>query len=221
MAPTKINFKKFEKGDSITITVSNHGKKETMSGEIFDISQTAKNLILKNGDTGYKCSFSEIKSITLSQKSKFACFKMAIAHFFMFNKAPKRVSRREYWSFILYSFLFAILFGVLSVAIIHSIIPWFIFCGAFYIIFFNLTIKRFHDVGFQGYIVYLLIAGILLWIYRMYQFTTLTTLEEVQAFITRNAPFIQTLNLLMLIQLVITILPGSKDKNKFGEKPRI
>lgn len=152
--------------------------------------------------------------------SKFTCFKMAINHFLMFNKAPKRISRREYWSFILYSILFTIPFGILSVAVIHSMIPWMIFCGVFYIILFTLTVKRFHDVGFQGYIVYLVMLGSLLWYYRIYQFTTLTTFEETQAFITRNAPFAGFLNILMLIQFVITVLPGSRDKNKFGERPR-
>ena len=84
--------------------------------------------------------------------SKFACFKMAINHFFMFNKAPKRISRREYWSFILYSILFAILFSILyglllailfsmsSVTSGYYMIPWRIFCGMFYVIFFTLTI---------------------------------------------------------------------------------
>ena len=152
--------------------------------------------------------------------SKFACFKMAINHFLMFNKAPKRISRREYWSFILYSTLLAIPFGILSGVVFHSIIPWIVFCVVFYIILFTLTIKRFHDVGFQGYIVYLVILGIVLWIYRMYQFTNLTTFEEVQLFIMRQAPFINLLSILTILQFVITLLPGSKDKNKFGEKPR-
>lgn len=215
----KINIQDLQKGNSISITISNKGKKEDVSGKILDIFPDKKNLILRNDNAAYECSFSEIKSITLLKKSKFSCFKMAIAHFFMFNKAPKRISRREYWSFVLYTFLFAILFAILSVAIIHSMIPWLVFCGIFYIILFTLTIKRFHDVGFRGYIVYLVGLGMLLWIYRMYQFTKLTTFEEAQAFINRQAPFVNLLNILMLIQFIITLLPGSKDKNKFGEKP--
>ena len=70
-----------------------------------------------------------------------------------------RASRRDYWMFILFNFIFFIALIILSkiisliylgLGILILLIPWFLYCFIVIIPSFTLTIRRFHDINKSG-----------------------------------------------------------------------
>ena len=71
-----------------------------------------------------------------------------------------RASRRDYWMFVLFNFLFFVLLIILSkiisifsfgLGIITLLIPWFIYCFFIIIPSLTITIRRLHDINKSGW----------------------------------------------------------------------
>lgn len=167
-------------------------------------------------------SNTENKETPVEKISILGIFKMAIKNCVNPRKAPKRASRKEFWTFALITGI--LLFAVLVVIKLnrnYSFLPYYACLELlFYIAIFLLSIRRCHDIGIIALPSYLTLFGnIALLVYS--RISVPKNLFDIPK-ISSNINYFQiALWGLYLILFIIMAFPGTSGKNRFGEKPKI
>ena len=151
-------------------------------------------------------------------KSTIRMFKVAVRNFLLLRKAPKRASRKEYWSFVLISIPLLFSANLVSLILFRSLVLGLIFESIFYIILFHLSIRRCHDVGIISAPAYLSFLGTLLGVFITGDFQT-DHVQQTAEFIDNIRQLTIVFGIVNIALFIITLLPGTPGKNRFGDKP--